>query len=53
MVATICFVDDINVAFQEARGILKTNDKFILGFVDRSSPLGQFYLAKKKQNVFY
>jgi len=53
MVTTICFVDDVNIAFQEVRRILKTNGKFILGLVDRNSPLGQIYQAKKQQNVFY
>lgn len=53
MVTTICFVDDVNLSFQEVRRILKANGKFILGLVDRNSPLGQIYLAKKQQNVFY
>lgn len=53
MVTTICFLDDVNKAFQEARRILKVNGKFILGLVDRNSPLCQIYLAKKEQNVFY
>lgn len=53
MVTTICFVDDTNLSFQEVRRILKTNGKFILGLVDRNSPLGQIYLSKKQQNVFY
>lgn len=53
MVTTICFLDDVNKAFQETRRILKANGKFILGLIDRNSPLGQIYLAKKQQNVFY
>ena len=53
MVTTICFVDDVNIAFQEARRILKSNGKFVVGLVDRNIPLGQIYLAKKEQNVFY
>jgi len=53
IVTTICFVDDVNISFQEARRILKTDGTFILGLVDRNSPLGQIYLAKKQQNVFY
>ena len=53
MVTTICFVDDLNISFQEVGRILKNNGIFILGLVDRKSPLGQIYLAKKEQNVFY
>jgi len=53
MVTTICFVDDANLSFREVRRILKANGKFILGLVDRNSPLGQIYVAKKQQNVFY
>ena len=53
MVTTICFVDDVNIAFQEARRILKSDGTFIVGLVDRKSPLGQVYLAHKDQNVFY
>jgi len=53
MVTTICFVDDVNIAIQEVRRILKTDGTFLLGLVDRNSPLGQIYLAKKQQNVFY
>lgn len=53
MVTTICFVDDVNISFQEARRILKTDGTFVLGLVDRNSPLGRIYLAKTQQNVFY
>jgi SAM-dependent methyltransferase len=53
MVTTIWFVDNVNISFLEVRRILKTNGKFIIGFLDRNSPLGQIYLAKKEQNVFY
>ena len=40
MVTTICFVDDLNIAFQEARRILKSDGTFTIGLVDRNSPLG-------------
>ena len=53
MVTTICFLDDVNIALQETRRILKSDGTFIVGLVDRNSPLGQIYLAKKQQNVFY
>ena len=53
MVTTICFVDDVNKAFQEIHRILKTNGSFIIGFVDQNSPLGKIYEKMKEQNKFY
>ena len=53
MVTTICFVDNINKAFHEVRRILKPGGNFIIGFVDRDSPLGKTYGAIKDQNKFY
>ncbi len=53
MVTTICFVDDINKSFQEVERILKSGGYFIIGFVDRSSPLGHRYEKEKELNVFY
>jgi SAM-dependent methyltransferase len=53
MVTTICFLDDIEVAFNEVRRILKESGKFIIGFIDRESPLGCRYEKHKKDNEFY
>ncbi len=53
MVTTICFVDDIEVAFREVRRILKPGGQFIIGFVDADSPLGKLYQQYKDQDVFY
>jgi len=53
MVTTVCFVDDVNISFQEAKRILKPKGNFIVGLVDKNSPLGKIYLAKKQENVFY
>jgi SAM-dependent methyltransferase len=53
MVTTVCFLDDISRAFQETRRILKPGGFLIVGFVDRTSPLGQLYLAHQHENVFY
>lgn len=53
MVTTICFVDDVNYSFQEARRILKHNGRLIIGLLDKNSPLGKIYQAKKQENVFY
>jgi ubiquinone/menaquinone biosynthesis C-methylase UbiE len=53
MVTTICFVDDIMKAFREVRRILKPRGSFIIGLVDKNSPLGKTYEKMKSQNKFY
>jgi SAM-dependent methyltransferase len=53
MVTTVCFLDDMALAFREARRVLKPDGAFIIGFVDRESPIGKEYLARKDQNPFY
>jgi SAM-dependent methyltransferase len=53
MVTTICFVDDVHAAFREAARVLKPNGRFVIGFVDRASPLGRAYEKHKADNVFY
>jgi len=53
MVTTICFVDDVLQSFQEVHRILKTNGAFIIGFVDKESPVGNFYLNDKDRRLFY
>jgi len=53
MVTTICFLDDIEMAFQEVNRILVPNGCFIVGFIDKDSLLGRKYLKYKKNNEFY
>ena len=53
MVTTICFLDDVNRAFREAHRVLSQGGQLIIGFVDRSSLIGQEYLRHKDNNVFY
>ena len=53
MVTTLCFVDDVERAFQEARRVIKPGGCFINGFVDRNSVLGKIYQRYKDHNVFY
>ena len=53
MVTTICFVDDVKKSFSEVRRILKPGGSFIVGLVDRNSPLGKLYERIKEQNKFY
>lgn len=53
MVTTICFVDDVLQSFKEVYRILKKSGIFIIGFVDKNSPVGKIYLENKNQSIFY
>lgn len=53
MVTTICFLDDIEKAFNEDYRILKSNGYLIIGFIDVKSPLGKFYEKNKTKSKFY
>jgi SAM-dependent methyltransferase len=53
MVTTVCFLDDMDLAFQEVRRVLKPRGSFVIGFVDRNSPLGKEYQARKDKSAFY
>jgi SAM-dependent methyltransferase len=53
MVTAICFVDDIAGSFREVHRILKKNGVFVIGFVDKNSPVGKIYQKHKDQSLFY
>ena len=53
LVTTICFVDDPVVMLNEAHRVLKPGAPLVIGFVDRTSMLGQHYLAHQSENDFY
>ena len=53
MVTTICFIDDIQKAFSEVKRVLKPGGSFIIGLVDKNSPLGKTYEKLKEKNKFY
>ncbi|MFO7846933.1 MAG: class I SAM-dependent methyltransferase [Balneolaceae bacterium] len=53
MITTVCFLDDIQKAFRETVRVLKPNGKFIIGMIDKDSPLGQKYQKNKEDNPFY
>ncbi len=53
MVTTVCFLDDINLAFNEVKRVLRPGGSFIIGFVDRESPLGREYGKRRDKSLFY
>ncbi len=53
MVTTICFLDDIYKSLREVHRVLKNGGHFIIGFVDKDSPIGKLYLQQKDKSIFY
>lgn len=53
MVTTVCFLNDIPVAFSEVYRILKPKGLFVIGLIDRDSELGKKYEQQKNSNKFY
>lgn len=53
MVTTLCFLDDIPKTFNEVHRILRDGGNFIIGFVDKNSPIGKQYELHKSESAFY
>lgn len=52
-VTTLCFVDDASAMLRETYRVLQPGGVLVIGFIDRTSQLGQHYLAHQTENVFY
>ncbi|MEW6219885.1 MAG: class I SAM-dependent methyltransferase [Thermodesulfobacteriota bacterium] len=52
-VTSICFVDNPLAMLQETARVLRPGGTFVVGLVDRESPLGQHYLAHQAESPFY
>ena len=53
VVTTICFVDDAAGMLAEIHRVLRADGMLCVGFVDRDTALGRFYLSQRADNVFY
>lgn len=53
VVTTICFVDSPTAMLLETRRVLKPGRRLVIGFIDRESTLGQAYLQRQAQSLFY
>ena len=53
MVTTICFVDDVKKSLSEVYRVLQNRGNFVIGFVDKNSPVGRIYQKNKEESLFY
>ena len=53
IVVTLCFVENPVNVLSEARRVLKTGGRLIVGEINKDSQLGRFYEAKKEKSGFY
>ena len=53
LVTTICFLDDPEETLRRCWRGLKRGGVILVGFVDRESPLGQFYFKNRERSRFY
>jgi ubiquinone/menaquinone biosynthesis C-methylase UbiE len=53
MTTTLCFLDDLEAAFEDARRVLHPGGALVVGFIDRDGPLGRRYEEQMDTSVFY
>jgi hypothetical protein len=53
MITVVCFLEDVEQAFREARRILKDHGALIIGFIERNSELGKQYSLMAGQDGFF
>lgn len=53
MITVDCFLQDVFKAFKEAWRVTRPGGSFMLGMIDKSSPLGKKYQELKSKNPFY
>lgn len=53
MITTLCFVDDIRKSFEEVQRVLWDHGCFIIGYIDRDGPVGQYYEENRKDSLFF
>ena len=52
-ITTLCFVDSVQQALQEAHRVLQQDGALIIGMIDRASSMGKEYEDNKNRSSFY
>jgi ubiquinone/menaquinone biosynthesis C-methylase UbiE len=52
-VTTLCFVGDMQKAFQEAYRVLRPGGCLVLAYIPKESPFGRFYERTARQDPFF
>lgn len=53
MVTSLCFLASVDATLAETRRVLAPRGSVVIGFIDRDSAIGQQYLERQAQSVFY
>jgi SAM-dependent methyltransferase len=53
MITVDCFLDSLKQTLEEAYRILSPGGALVVGFIDKTAPLGKVYEEKKHHNEFY
>ena len=53
LVTTLCFVRDVTALLAHTRRVLRPGGRVVIGFIDRNSALGQAYVKRQNESVFY
>lgn len=50
---TICYLDNVHDALQEAHRVLKNDGSVIIGFIDKNGAIGKEYEQRRDKSTFY
>jgi len=50
---TVSFLEDLSRSFGEAYRVLNDGGSILVGIIDKEKPVGQFYLERRPNSVFY
>ncbi len=53
MASCIGYFQELHPAFKEANRVLKSGGSFIVGFVEKNSPIGKYYEQIRHESTFY